>query len=194
MLHAGMTPAGADRFVERVVASARAELLAVTRAEAVDRGVVEQDFADRAQHELVERAGRALGQRVEAAQAFQRVAEEVEADRLYRAGRVKIDDAATYRELAGLAHRVGADITVVAEEALQPVERHPPARPERQHPSVEQAARRHPLHQRVDRGQHDERLCLRAAGEPGQRIDAPAGDLAVRRYPIIGQAIPGRKA
>src|SRR5580700_415889 len=108
MLHAGMAPPGADRFVERVVAADRAELLAVARAEAVDRGVVEQDFADRAQHELIERAGRALGQRVKAAQAFQGVAEEIEADRLRRASRVEIDDATAHRKLARLAYRVGA--------------------------------------------------------------------------------------
>ena len=180
MLHPGMAPPGADRFVERVVAADRAELLPIARAEAMDRRVVEQDLTDRAQHELVDGARRALGQRVEAAQAFQRVAEEIEADRLRRAGRVKVDDAAAHRELARLAHRVGADVAVVAEEALQPIERNAPAGPQSQHPPVEQAARRHPLHQRVDSGQHDKRRCFRAAGEPGQRIDPAAGDLTLQ--------------
>src|SRR5439155_21719935 len=108
VLHAGLAPPGTDRFVERVVAADRPERLAVARAEAVDRGVVEQDLADRAQLDPVERAGGALGQRIEAAQTFERVAEEIEADRLRRAGWVEVDDAAAYRELAGLTHRIGA--------------------------------------------------------------------------------------
>ena len=67
VLHAGMPPPGADRLVKRVIAADRAELLAIARAEALDRRIVEQDLADRAQDELVERSGRALRQRVEAA-------------------------------------------------------------------------------------------------------------------------------
>jgi hypothetical protein len=60
MLHAGMAPPGAHGLVQRVVAAGSAELLPVARAEALDRRVVEQDFTDRPQHELVERRGRAL--------------------------------------------------------------------------------------------------------------------------------------
>ena len=141
-----MAPPGADRFVERIVGADRAERLAVARAEALDRGVVEQHLADRPQDEIVERAGRALGQRVEAAEALQRVAEEIEADRLRRASRKEIDDAAADRELARLAHRLGAAIAVVAQEALQPVERDAAAGAECQHAAVEQLARRHALH------------------------------------------------
>ena len=76
---------------------------------------------------------------------------------------------------------------------MQPVERDAPAGSEGQHPSVEQMPRRHPLDQRVDCGQHDQRLLFGAAREPRQRIDAAAGDLAIRRHPVIGQTIPGRK-
>src|SRR5881394_3906072 len=42
-----MPPPRAHRFVQRIIAADGAELLAVARAEAFDRGVVEQDFADR---------------------------------------------------------------------------------------------------------------------------------------------------
>src|SRR5947209_13798501 len=97
MLHAGLTPPGADRFVERVVAAGPAELLAVARPEAVDRSVIKEDLADRPQNEFVDSAGGALAQRIEAADAFQRVAEEVEPDRLFRSGGVQVDDAAAHR-------------------------------------------------------------------------------------------------
>ena len=70
-------------------------------------------------------AGRTLGQRVEAADALDRVAEKIEPQRLRRPRRVEVDDAAAHREFARLAHRVGADVAVVAEEALQSVEADP---------------------------------------------------------------------
>src|SRR5689334_25442875 len=66
MLHPDIAPAGADRFVERVVGAGRPELLAVARAEAAHRLVVEQHLADRAQYRLLELAGRTLGQSIEA--------------------------------------------------------------------------------------------------------------------------------
>ncbi len=193
MLHADIAAPGADRFVERVVGAGGAELLAVALAETMDRRVVEQHLADRAQHHFTLAAGRALAQRVEAAHAFERVAEEIEAQRLGRPRRVEIDDPAAHRELAGLAHRVGADVAIVAEEALQPVEPDPPPRPQGQHPSVEQLTRRHPLDQRVDRGQYHQRRFGGGRSQPGQGVDAAAENLAIGRHPVIGQAIPGRE-
>ena len=197
MLHAGVAPPGADRFIKLVVAADIAEQLAISRPETMDRRFVEQHLADRLQFEAVDRAGRALGQRIERAQRFDLVAKEIEPHRLRRARRVEIDDAAADRELARLAHRVGAGVTVVAEEALQPVEADFPAGTDRQHPPIEQLTRRHALHHRVDRRQHEKRSRFRPAREPspkgGQRIDAPAGYLAVRRHPVVGQAVPGRE-
>src|SRR3954468_9960883 len=118
MLHAGLAPPGADRFVEWVIAASAAELLAVARAEALDRGVVEQDLADRPQHEAVERARGALAQRIEAAQAFQRIPEEIETDRLVGAGRVEIDDAAAHRVFARPTRRGRGQKTTVSGKAL----------------------------------------------------------------------------
>ena len=83
VLHADVPPSGADPFVERIVGAGGAERLAVALAEAADRGVVEQHLADRAQRRGLERAGdRALGQRIEAPDALDRLAEEIEAQRL----------------------------------------------------------------------------------------------------------------
>ena len=78
VLHADIAPPGADRFIKRVVGAGGAELLAITLAKPVHRLIVEQDFADRAQHRLALGPGRALAQRVEAAHAFERVAKEIE--------------------------------------------------------------------------------------------------------------------
>src|SRR3546814_11579226 len=89
----------ADRLVERVVAH-RAEGLAVAGAEALHGGGVEDHLADRLQRQLGGAAGGALGQRVEAPQALQVVAEEVEAQRLLLAWRATVADAAAPRRLA----------------------------------------------------------------------------------------------
>ena len=78
MLHADIAPSGADRFVERVVGAGGAELFAVARAETAHRLVVEQHLADRTQFRPVELAGRALIQRVEAANRFEGVAKEIQ--------------------------------------------------------------------------------------------------------------------
>src|SRR3546814_9860450 len=78
----------ADRLVERIVAHG-AEGLAVAGAETLDRGGVENDLADRLQHQLAGGFGGALGQRVEEAQALQLVAEEVEPQGLFPARRTE---------------------------------------------------------------------------------------------------------
>src|SRR6185312_17552889 len=114
------------------------ELLAVARAETLDRGIVEQDLAHRLQRDAVDRAGRALRQRIEAAQAFERVAEEIEAQRRRGARREQVEDAAAHRELARLAHGIGPAIAIAAEESRQPVERDAPAAPELEHAIAEQ--------------------------------------------------------
>ena len=137
MLHADIAAPGADRFVERIIGASSPEFLAIALAEAADCRVVEQNLADRAQYRFLLGAGRALGQRVKAADALDRVAKKVEPQWLRGAGRVEIDDAAADRELAGLAHRVGAEIAVVAKEALQPVAADLARWPQDQHPAFE---------------------------------------------------------
>ena len=107
---------------------------------------------------------------------------------------VLLDDAAADGEFARFAHRVGAGVPIVAEEALQPVEPDPPARAQAQHPTVEDAARGYALDHRVDRGQHDERRVTAAGRQPGQGVDTPADDLAVRRNPVVRQAVPRRES
>ncbi len=194
MLHADIAPPGADRVVERVVIGDRAELLAIAAAEALDRGVVEQHLVDRAEHDRIQRAGRALGQRIEAAEVLQRVAEEIEPHRRRRARRVEIDDAAADREFTGLAHRIGPGIAVAPEKSHQPVEGDAPAAAQRQDPVEKELARRHALDDRVHRRQHDPALAGgRRRRQPRQRVDAPAHDLGIGRDAVVRQAVPGRQ-
>ncbi len=55
-------------------------------------------------------------------------------------------------------------------------------------------ARGHPLHDGVDRGQHDQRLLAAdKPRQPRQRGHALRQDAAMRRHPVVRLAIPGRK-
>ena len=164
MLHADIAPAGADRFVERIVVGDGAELLAIARCGSAGspRSSSSTSLTGRSTT-LVERAGRALGQRIEAADALDLSPKKSSRSGAARARREEIDDAAADRELARLAHRVGAAIAVALEERDQPVERQPPARPQAQHAVGEELARRHALDRGVDRGQHERAPCRAAA-------------------------------
>ena len=62
-----------------------------------------------------------------------------------------------------------------------------------QHPPGEGIARGDALQDRIDGGDDQARRRLACGGELGQRVDAPRGDLAVGRDPVIGQAVPGRE-
>src|SRR5579883_2576673 len=121
MLHADIAAPGADRCVKRVVGAGGAEFLAVALAKTAGRGVVEQHLADRAQHNFAGGPGRALGQRIEAADALDRVAKEIEPQRLRRTGRKDVDNAAAHGKFSRFADRVGAPIAVVAKKALQAI-------------------------------------------------------------------------
>ena len=78
MLHPGEAASLADRFIERILRCIGSEHLAIAGAEAFDGFVVEKRFGCREQEMLLQCPGRHLRRRVEKAQAFQFVAEEVE--------------------------------------------------------------------------------------------------------------------
>ena len=193
MLHADIAPPGADRFVERVVGAGRSELLAVARAEAAHRLVVEQHLADRpqcrARRACRSSAGsgrrscasiRACRRRNRAAPAPRR---RPGRDRRCRRGSRTPPARAPCR--CGCSHCCGKSSAAGRAGRGRPGASVSTA-------AVEQPARRHPLDQRVDRGQHDE-PAGRGGCQPGQCVDPPADDFAVRRYPVVGQAVPGRK-
>src|SRR5581483_8792206 len=115
VLETGIALPGADRLVKRIVLANRAEQLAIARAEARDRRLIERRLADRLEREAVDARGADLRHRIEAADRLDRVAEEIDAQRLLGPRREEIDDATAHRVLAGLAHRLGPAITVAIE-------------------------------------------------------------------------------
>ena len=158
MLHAGVTAAFADGFIEQIVALRRAKGRDIAHAKAANGFGDELEFRDRNQIERAHVEQRALGFRIEGADRFQAVAEEVEPHGLVEPGRKQVEDAAAHGIFAGFAHGRGAIVTVVLEPGDDRVHRHDMAGGDRQRLRGNDFARRHPLHDGVDRGQHDQRL------------------------------------
>ena len=137
---------------------------------------------------------RALGFGVEGTDRFQAVAEEIEPHGLVEPGRKQVEDAAAHGVFAGFAHGRRAAVTVMLQPGDDGIHRHHIAGRDRQRLRGHDLARRHPLHDGVHRGQHDQRLV--AAGQPRQscqRGQALGQNAAMRRYPVIGLAVPGRE-
>ena len=194
VLHAGEAPAFADGRIERVVARGRAERLDIGAAEAADGFRRQRHLAHGLQCQRVALAGGALAGHVEGADRFQRVAEEVEAQRLVGAGRVEVEDAAAHGELAHLAHRGHALEAGILQPRDQPVHVDLIARPATEGLRLDQFRRRNALEQRVGGGEHDG--AVRLAGQrrhAGQRIEPPRGGIRTRRDAVIGQAVPCRQ-
>ena len=195
VLDADMALAGRDRLVEQVLARDVAEQLAIAAAETLDALRRQQHFADRQQYDLVAVAGRTLAHRIEGADGLQRVAEQVEAQRLGRARREEIEQAAADGELARLHHRFGAAIAVLGQELGEPghVDRLALAQDGRSL-GIE-AARRHALQGRAHRRQDDPRRGTGRLGrrQPAQRLETLGHDVGMGRQPVIGQAVPGRE-
>ena len=136
-------------------------------------------LAHRHEVERPQLADGALRLRIEAADRFQRVAEEVQPHRRGHARRVEVDDAAAHGVFAGLAHGRGAQEAV----GLQPAARGRsmstmlPGAAEKAL-ARDALAPRHALQDGVDRGGQDARLVLaRSASGPA----APAPSCASRR-------------
>ena len=108
MLHAGITAAGRDGFVERVVAFRRAEQLHIAPAEMLDRRLARGHLADRQKRDLLARGLRALGDGIELPDAFERVAEEIEPDGARVPWREKVENTAAHRVFARLHDRARA--------------------------------------------------------------------------------------
>ena len=109
MFHALMLAPRRDRLVERVVAGDRTEQSDVTLAEGADDFGRQRHLAHRQElHRLEPRRG-ALRVGIEGPDRFQRIAEEIESDRI-AAGRIEIEDAAAHGILPGIGNRAGAHI------------------------------------------------------------------------------------
>ena len=117
MLEADRAAAFADRGVKIVAWRRRAEFRRVALAKAVDRFRGQSCFAHRHQIERAQLRGRALRLRIEGANRFERVAEEIEPDRRCGPGGIEVENASARGVVADVAHRAGAGVAVRLEPA-----------------------------------------------------------------------------
>ncbi len=192
VLHARVVAAGGDGFEQRVVGDG-AELAKIAGAKALARGRIEQHLAHRAELDRGEPVGGALGCRIEAADRFQRGAEEVEAHRLAAAGGKEIDQPAAHRIIAGLDHGADALVAIALEMLDQRVPVDLAAGLEEEVAGAHRVGRRQLLHQRVGGNEDEAGLRRGSFGQPVQRGEALGHDAGIGRDPVIGQAVPGRQ-
>jgi G3E family GTPase len=150
--------------------------------------------ADRLEGEQTQPVRADLRRRIEPAYRLERVAEQVEPQRLLGSRRKDVDDPAPQRVFAWFAHGVAAHVAVAGEEARQRLERDALADDRAKTAGGEHFPWRHALQHRVDGRHHDPALARPRGGSPGEfgeRGYAAADDIADRRDAVIGQAIPG---
>ena len=119
MFHAGMTPALANRDIQRIIVGHGTEQIAVALTETIGRFLGQLHFRDRHQIQRLALANGDLGQGIEQADAFQAVAEEIQAQRCFSTSGIDINNAATSSEFARLHHRAGAAVTIADQEIQQ---------------------------------------------------------------------------
>ena len=192
MLDAGKFAACRHRFIKRIAVGYRAEQFAVAGAELRNRTFIQQHFRNRAEMKALDFFGRGLRQRIEHADRFDLVAEEIQPQRHLVTRRIEIDDAAAHGELARLAHGARAYITVGGKEPAQFFDRQFVADGGIKASRHQHVRRQGFLHNRVDCGEDDRRLPERLA-QTAQRRDTFTDDIGVRGDAVVRQAIPGRK-
>ena len=89
------------------------------RGAAIRDGAVGEQFLERHDVRLIDPAGGPLGRRIVGADGLDRVADELEPDRLPRARRIEIDDAAARGELARFVGRILSGVARLGEEVAQ---------------------------------------------------------------------------
>ena len=112
VVHSRQAPAFGYRLIQRIARRGDAKTFAVTGSEPADRFLVHQRLDRRQKVEMVDLVDTALVGGVEAADAFDLIAEEIEPKTNFTACWKQVDDAAAHRKLARFGHRINAKIAV----------------------------------------------------------------------------------
>ncbi len=190
VLDAGAALALAHGGIEGVVPR-RSELGDIALAEAGDSRLVEENLRHGQQVDRAELAGRTLGLRIEGADGFQGVAEQVQPHRLIGPRREDVDHAPPDRELPPVGDGRGADVAVDCEIALQLGDLHVVPDAGQVAGRLQHFTRRRALQQR----RHGDEQELRRFAEFGMSQAAQGGHaLGGRTWrrpdTIVGEAVP----
>ncbi len=112
VLDPGRGDAAAQVLKDRAATEIDVEALTETRLEARDRVFLQRKFPRRQQLDRIDLVDRTLGFRIEGAQGFDFVVEQIDAIGQFAAHREQIDQCATHGEFAVLIHRV--DVAIAA--------------------------------------------------------------------------------
>jgi hypothetical protein len=128
----------------------------------------------------------ALGLGIEAAQALDGVAVELDPHRAVQVGREEIQDPAAARRLAGCRHRVLVPVAAFVQGLQQQLRQQLFAGAEGDHPGVEQARRKAGAEQARGGSHH--------RAQPGTRGGVQRSGAAQAGIGVAGQAAKGRRA
>ena len=138
-----------------------------------------QELARRQERRALEPAAAALGHRVERAQRFDHVTEELDAQRLVRPGRPHVDQSPAIRELADAAHLDHGLVAAVDQRGQQLALRDPLPHLELDAARLQLCGRQRALHEGQERSHHDE--VARAAAELGEDLQPLRGFVVLRQ-------------
>ena len=192
MVHARLSPSVADRLIQRIARRLPAEQVAIRRTEALDRRFVEQGFGCGEQLQRLGGAEAALVGGVEAANALDLVAEEIDAQaRLFARGK-QVEDAAAHCELALVGDGVDAAEAVRDEQFGERVAVDPLPRGERRRELADAEGGEGALGDRGDGGE-DEFAALCGQLQRGERRKPVRTDAHRRARAVVRQTVPRRK-
>ena len=178
VLDAGRQLRVGDRPVDRAAARLDGEVLAKAFAKELDRRLVERKLARGQDLDLVGSPGRELRLRVERAQRFDLVVEEIDAHGCRAAGREHVEHGAAHRELAGLGDLLDAQVAVRAQPFRHLGRIEPVALREIQRARDDELRRRQALEQ--------------GAGLEDQGLGSPRASRLQRQQPIGEQVLRRR--
>ncbi len=192
VFEARIAPALAHGLEKRVALGLSTELGDIAHAKALDRFPAQLHFAGGDELQFFDAARGALRLGIEGADRFHRVAEEIEPHGSACPRRVEIENAAAHGIFADVADGGSANKSVGLQPARDFVHWPRVTRGNRERLGGDCFPRRHALQKRVDGGEYDAGILVRM-NKFCQRRHAAGRNRGVRRYPIIGQAIPGRE-
>ncbi len=193
MVHARLSPPLTDRLIQRIAGRLRPEQVAIGRAKALDRVLVEQGFGGGEQLQRLGGAKAALVGGVEPADAFDLVAEEIDPQPGFLARREQVEDTAAHRKLALIGDGIDAAEAVCDEQLGQRIAVDPLACGERGRKLADTERGQRALGDRRDGGE-EQLAAFRRLLQRRQRRQPIGADAHRRTRAVIGQAIPSGEA
>ncbi|MCY1416705.1 hypothetical protein D9M71_322210 [compost metagenome] len=187
VLNTGRRDAAAQVLEDRAAAKVHVKALAKARLELGHGFFLQGELARRQQAHRFNLVDRALGFRVEGAQGFDFIVEQVDPVRQFAAHREQVDQRAAHSELAVFVHRVDTTVATGFQARARLLHIELLADVQHQAAAQQKARRRQAMQGRGDRYHENPMVEFRQAV---QACDALGDDVLVRREQVVGQGFP----